>query len=75
MTFGADTTADEVLADVQLRGKRALVTGASGGLGAETARALAARGAQVIITARARDRAREVVANVRGATGAELQVE
>ena len=46
--FGATSTTDEVLTGVNLRGKRVLVTGVSAGLGVETARALAARGAQVV---------------------------
>ncbi len=46
--FGATSTADEVLAGQNLKGKRYLVTGASSGIGLETARALAARGATVI---------------------------
>jgi|UPI0004899F52 NAD(P)-dependent dehydrogenase (short-subunit alcohol dehydrogenase family) len=50
--FGATSTADQVLDGVDLRGKRVLVTGVSAGLGVETARALAARGAHVIGAAR-----------------------
>ena len=50
--FGAASTTDEVLDGVNLRGKRALVTGVSAGLGVETARALAAHGAQVVGAAR-----------------------
>lgn len=46
--FGAESTTDEVLAGVNLAGRRVLVTGASAGLGVETARALASKGAQVI---------------------------
>ncbi len=49
---GPTTTTEDVLAGVALNGKRALVTGASGGLGLETARALAAHGAEVILAAR-----------------------
>jgi NAD(P)-dependent dehydrogenase (short-subunit alcohol dehydrogenase family) len=51
-TFGATSTTEDVLAGVNLRGKRALVTGVSAGLGVETARALAAHGAQVVGAAR-----------------------
>jgi diguanylate cyclase (GGDEF)-like protein len=50
--FGADTTAEEVLDGVDLTGTTALVTGGSGGLGAETVRALATHGARVVATAR-----------------------
>lgn len=50
--FGATTTADEVLAGVDLTGKRAVVTGGASGIGVETARALAAAGADVTIAVR-----------------------
>jgi NAD(P)-dependent dehydrogenase (short-subunit alcohol dehydrogenase family) len=50
--FGAASTTEDVLAGVNLSGKRILVTGVSAGLGVETARALAAHGATVIGTAR-----------------------
>jgi NAD(P)-dependent dehydrogenase (short-subunit alcohol dehydrogenase family) len=50
--FGYTSTTDEVLSGVDLGGKRILVTGVSAGLGVETARALAAHGAQVVGTAR-----------------------
>ena len=51
-TFGATSTTDQVLSGVDLGGKRVLVTGVSAGIGVETARALAARGAHVIGAAR-----------------------
>jgi len=50
--FNAASTTDDVLAGVDLSGKRVLVTGVSAGLGVETARVLAAHGAQVVGTAR-----------------------
>jgi len=50
--FGPDTTADELLEGRDLGGTTALVTGASGGLGLETVRALANHGASVIAAAR-----------------------
>lgn len=46
--FGPEATADEVLHSVDLRGRRVLITGVTSALGAETARALAARGASVV---------------------------
>ena len=50
--FNRETTADEVVANIDLTGKRFLVTGASSGLGQETARVLASRGAAVILAVR-----------------------
>ena len=64
-TFGARSTADEVLDGVDLSGRRILVTGVSAGLGVETARALAARGALVVGAARDLDKARAATEAVR----------
>jgi NAD(P)-dependent dehydrogenase (short-subunit alcohol dehydrogenase family) len=50
--FNANSTTDEVLDGIDLRGKRILVTGVSAGLGIETARSLAAHGAAVVGAAR-----------------------
>jgi NAD(P)-dependent dehydrogenase (short-subunit alcohol dehydrogenase family) len=50
--LGAGSTTDEVLEGVDLSGRVAVVTGASGGLGLETARALGAHGAEVVVAAR-----------------------
>ncbi|GIF73850.1 SDR family NAD(P)-dependent oxidoreductase [Asanoa siamensis] len=50
--FGARSTAAEVIAGVDLTGKRVLVTGATSGIGLETALALATAGAEVTLTAR-----------------------
>jgi NAD(P)-dependent dehydrogenase (short-subunit alcohol dehydrogenase family) len=57
--FGAKSTTDDVLAGVDLKGKRILVTGVSAGLGVETARALLAHGADVVGTARDLEKARQ----------------
>jgi NAD(P)-dependent dehydrogenase (short-subunit alcohol dehydrogenase family) len=64
-TFGYRSTTDEVLDGVDLRGKRILVTGVSAGLGVETARALAAHGAQVVGAARDLAKAEAATAAVR----------
>ena len=64
-TFGARSTTDEVLEGVDLSGKRILVTGVSAGLGAETARALAAHGAQVVGAARDLAKAKAATGQVR----------
>lgn len=50
--FGAQTTATEVLAGIDLAGRLAIVTGGYSGLGIETVAALSAAGAQVIVPAR-----------------------
>ena len=50
--FGYDTTAAEIARTVDLRGRRAVVTGASSGIGAETTRALALAGADVVLGVR-----------------------
>lgn len=65
-TFGAASTADEVLDGVDLHGKRVLVTGVSAGLGVETARSLAARGAYVVGAARDLDKARTATIGIPG---------
>jgi len=49
-------------------GRTAVVTGANGGLGLETARALAATGAHVVMAARNQDKAAEAVADIRRGT-------
>jgi NAD(P)-dependent dehydrogenase (short-subunit alcohol dehydrogenase family) len=64
-TFGATSTTDEVLRGVDLKGKRILVTGVSAGLGVETARALAAHGAEVVGAARDLAKAQRATVDVR----------
>jgi NAD(P)-dependent dehydrogenase (short-subunit alcohol dehydrogenase family) len=64
-SFGASSTADEVLSGVNLKGKRILVTGASAGLGVETARSLVAHGAQVVGAARDLNKAKTATEQVR----------
>jgi len=55
--FDAASTADDVLKGIDLTGKVAIVTGGYSGIGLETARALRAAGAVVIVPARDVERA------------------
>jgi NAD(P)-dependent dehydrogenase (short-subunit alcohol dehydrogenase family) len=66
-TFGAKSTTDDVLSGIDLSGKRVLVTGASAGLGVETARALVSHGASVVGAARDLAKARDATTVVREA--------
>ncbi|GIL36726.1 SDR family NAD(P)-dependent oxidoreductase [Phycicoccus sp. DTK01] len=67
--FDATSTADEVSAGIDLTGRRAVVTGAASGIGVETARTLARRGAEVTIAARRVDAAEAVAEDIRADTG------
>ena len=62
--FGAKSTTEDVLAGIDLKGKRVLVTGVSAGLGVETARALVAHGASVVGTARDLEKAKRATSEV-----------
>ena len=74
--FGAATTASEAAEGIDLRGKLALVTGGSSGIGQETARALAERGAHVVLTARDMPKGEGVAEGIRASTGNQrVQVE
>ncbi|MGO4441143.1 SDR family NAD(P)-dependent oxidoreductase [Rhizobium sp. RAF56] len=74
--FGAKSTTEDVLSGIELGGKRVLVTGVSAGLGVETARALAAHGAEVVGTARDLAKAEAATAAVRAqaAIGGSLEL-
>jgi NAD(P)-dependent dehydrogenase (short-subunit alcohol dehydrogenase family) len=65
--FGSGTSTSEVIEGVDLKGKCALVTGASSGLGVETSRSLASAGAAVIMVARDASKLDTAVARVRAA--------
>jgi NAD(P)-dependent dehydrogenase (short-subunit alcohol dehydrogenase family) len=64
--FGYATTAEQVTEGMSLAGKTMLVTGCNSGLGLETMRVLALRGAQVVGTARTMEKARQAGATVSG---------
>jgi NAD(P)-dependent dehydrogenase (short-subunit alcohol dehydrogenase family) len=67
--FSRHSTADDVIAGIDLANHRAVVTGASSGIGAETARALAAADAEVILAVRNLDAGHRVAASITERTG------
>ncbi|HSH94695.1 MAG TPA: SDR family NAD(P)-dependent oxidoreductase, partial [Roseimicrobium sp.] len=66
--FGFSTPALEIVRGVDLRGKRALVTGGGAGIGLETCRALASAGASVTIAARRPEAAARAAEELRRST-------
>ena len=66
--FTAESTAAEVVDGVDLSGRRVVVTGASSGIGIETARALAAAGAEVTLAVRDVVAGEAVAAGIEGRT-------
>ncbi|WP_069760806.1 SDR family NAD(P)-dependent oxidoreductase [Streptomyces sp. LUP47B] len=73
--FGAHSTADEVLAGIDLSGKLAIVTGGYSGLGLETTRALTKAGARVVVPARRPDTAWKALAGLEGVELDELDLD
>ncbi|MGW3565490.1 SDR family NAD(P)-dependent oxidoreductase [Streptomyces sp. NPDC000941] len=67
--FGPETTAARVVEGVDLTGRRAVVTGASSGIGMETARALAAAGAEVTLAVRDLEAGSRAAADITATTG------
>jgi len=67
--FSFESTAAEVADGVDLTGKRAVVTGASSGIGVETARALAGTWAEVILAVRDTEAGERVADDIRATTG------
>jgi len=64
--FGADATAEEVTQGIDLSGKTILVTGCNSGIGYETMRVLALRGAHVLGAGRSQQKASEACLSVAG---------
>jgi NAD(P)-dependent dehydrogenase (short-subunit alcohol dehydrogenase family) len=67
--FTRDSTADDVLAGVDLRGQRAIVTGGTSGSGVETARALAWAGAEVTLAVAGLEAGERTAADIFSKTG------
>jgi len=67
--FGHGTQAGEVVKGIDLKGKTAIVTGGSSGIGIETARALASAGARVILPVRSRAKAEAAANDICRSTG------
>jgi WW domain-containing oxidoreductase len=64
--FGYDSTAEEVTAGLDLSGRTVLVTGCNSGLGLETARVLALRGARIVGLARTVEKAQAALDGLPG---------
>ena len=64
--FHMKSTGDEVLADIDLAGKVAIVTGGYSGIGLETTRSLAAKGVKVIVPVRSMQKAQENLNQIEG---------
>jgi NAD(P)-dependent dehydrogenase (short-subunit alcohol dehydrogenase family) len=69
--FGAESTIWDVAAGIDLSGRRAIVTGASSGIGVETARALAATGAEVTLAVRDTAGGERAADDIRATTGSQ----
>jgi NAD(P)-dependent dehydrogenase (short-subunit alcohol dehydrogenase family) len=67
--FGFEATAAEVIDGIDLSGRRAIVTGASSGIGIETARTLAAAGAVVTLAVRDLAAGEHVAGDITASTG------
>ncbi|WP_034262213.1 SDR family NAD(P)-dependent oxidoreductase [Actinospica robiniae] len=67
--FGFSTTAAEVAGGIDLTGRRAVVTGASSGIGIETARVLASVGAEVTLAVRNTDGGDKIATEIAASTG------
>ena len=63
-SFGFESTAEEVTEGVDLRGKTWLITGVNSGLGYESARVLAMRGAHIVGAARTLEKAANALASL-----------
>jgi NAD(P)-dependent dehydrogenase (short-subunit alcohol dehydrogenase family) len=72
--FGFDSTAAEVIEGISLDNKHAIVTGASSGIGVETARALASAGAEVTLAVRDTQAGERTAGDISATTGRAVHV-
>lgn len=73
-SFPPGVTASDVVRDMDLSGRRAIVTGAASGIGTEIGRALASAGAHVIVAARNADAGRKAAESINASAGADRAV-
>ncbi|WP_435203606.1 SDR family NAD(P)-dependent oxidoreductase [Qipengyuania sp. 902] len=71
--FGFSSTADEVLEGKDLSGRTALIKGGYSGLGKETARAMAAMGAHIVLSGRDAAKLDDAAREIADATGAKVE--
>jgi NAD(P)-dependent dehydrogenase (short-subunit alcohol dehydrogenase family) len=67
--FGAESTAAEVIAGIDLTGRRAVVAGGASGIGVETARALAGANAEVTLAVRNLEAGERTAADITATSG------
>src|SRR5690349_12605648 len=67
--FGIKSTAEEVAGQIDLKGKRAIVTGGASGIGIPTTLTLAAHGAEVILAVRNEEAGQKVANEIISITG------
>src|ERR1700682_5419981 len=67
--FAAQSTAAQVIAGIDLTGRRAIVTGGASGIGVETARALASANAEVTLAVRNLEAGERVADDIAASTG------
>lgn len=66
--FGANSTAEDVLKDISLKGKTAVVTGGNSGIGLETVKALVNAGATVVTSGRDQNKTKEALKDIQNVT-------
>ena len=71
MSFGFESTAEQVTEGIDLSGQTWLITGSNSGLGLESVRVLASRGAHIIAAARTEEKAAEALVSL-GVNGTPL---